>query len=59
MSQEEWAGAKKKRTGCSRNPPSNSIGHGPDQSVQRRSPRNLIWSSEACVKVGNGLLTTL
>lgn len=29
------------------------------QSVQRRSPRNLIWSSEAWVKVGNDLLTTL
>ena len=29
------------------------------QSVQRRSPRSLIWSSEAAVKVGSGLLTTL
>lgn len=32
---------------------------GDAQSVQRRSERILIWRSEAAVKVGTGLLTTL
>lgn len=50
--------SKKKRAGCLRNPPSNWIDRSA-QSVQRRSARILIWSSEAAVKDGSGLLTTL
>lgn len=50
---------EKKRADRSRDPPLKFESFARAQSVQRRSERSLICRSEACWKVGSGLLTTL